>query len=74
MSRALSRLVRYRMSEIGEKYTKALRAIQADPAEFARLQEAERQMRERALYPFTSRDGLDSRHVLSAWETGRGKH
>ena len=31
MSRALSRLVRYRMSEIGEKYTKALRPSKQTP-------------------------------------------
>ena len=74
MSRSLSRLVRYRMSETGEKYTTALRVIQADPAERARLREAERRMRDLARYPFTPRDGLDSRHVLSAWETARGRH
>jgi hypothetical protein len=70
----MSRLVRYRMAETGEKYTKALRAIKADPAERARLKEADRQMRERERYPFTSRDGLDGRHVLSAFETARGRH
>lgn len=74
MSSALSRLVRYRMAETGEKYTKALRAIRADPAELARLKAADRQMRERMRYPFTPRDGLDARHVLSAFETDRGRH
>ena len=74
MSGTLKRLVRIRMAETGEKYTKALRAIEADPAEFVRLKETDRQMRERARYPFTPRDGLDSRHVLSAWETQRGRH
>lgn len=62
------------MAETGERYTTALRAIQADPAEWARLRVADRQLRERASYPFTPRDGLDRRHVLSAWETQRRKH
>jgi hypothetical protein len=62
------------MSETGEKYTTALRAIQADPSERARLRAADRQMRERALYPSTPRDGLDARYVLSAWETSRNRH
>ena len=74
MSSALSRLVRYRMAETGEKYTKALRAIQADPAELSRLKAADRRMRERMRYPFTPHDGLDARHVPSAWETSRGRH
>lgn len=74
MSSAISRLVRYRMAETGEKYTAALRAIRADPAEHARLRAAVRQMRDRRRYPFTPRDGLDARHVLSAWETARRRH
>jgi hypothetical protein len=74
VSNSLSRMARYRMAETGEKYAQALRAIKDDPAERARLKEADRQMRERARYPFTSRDGLDSRHVLSAFETARGRH
>ena len=74
MSNSLSRLVRHRMSETGEKYTTALRAIKADPAEHSRLRAAERQMRERIRYPSTPRDGLDARHVLSAWETQRARH
>ena len=74
MSSALSRLVRYRMAETGERYTKALQAIRADPAELARLKAADRQMRERMRYPSTPHDGLDRRHVLSAWETQRGMH
>ena len=74
MSSALSRIVRYRMAETGEKYTKALRAIRSDPAEEAQLRAADRQMRERMRYPSTPRDGLDARHVLSAFETQRGRH
>ena len=74
MSSALSRIVRYRMAETGEPYQVALRAILADPAERARLRVADRQMRERMRYPFTPRDGLGGRHVLSAWETQRGRH
>ena len=70
----MSRIVRYRMAETGERYTQALAAIRADPAEEARLRAADRQMRERMRYPFTPRDGLDARHVLSAFETQRGRH
>jgi len=74
MSSNLSRLVRHRMAETGEKYTAALRAIRADPAEKTRLRIAEQGMRARMRYPCTPRDGLDARHVLSAWETQRRKH
>jgi hypothetical protein len=74
MSSALSRLVRHRMAETGEKYTTALRAIQASPAEKKRLRLAEQAMRARMCYPCTPRDGLDARHVLSAWETQRRGH
>ena len=74
MSSALSRIVRYRMAETGEKYTKALRAIRSDPAEEAQLRAADRQMRERMRYPLTPRDGLDARHMLSAFETQRRRH
>jgi len=74
MSSALSRLVRFRMAETGEKYMTALRAIQADPAEKQRLRAAERSMRARMRYPCTLRDGLDARRVLSAWETQRRRH
>lgn len=72
--RTLKRLVRLRMSQTGERYTAALRAIQADPAEFARLRAADRQMQDRARYPSTPQDGLDRRHVLSAFETARPRH
>jgi len=74
VSSAVSRLVRYRMAETGENYTKALWAIRSDPAEETRLRVADRQMRERARYPSTPHDGLDRRHVLSAWETQRARH
>lgn len=74
MSSALSRLARHRMAETGERYMTARRAILSDPAERARLREADRQMRERARYPVAARDGLDRRHVLSAWETQRRRH
>lgn len=70
----LKRLTRYRMAETGEKYTTARRALLADPAEFARVREAERLAQSRARYPFTAGDGLDRRHVLSAWETTRRRH
>ncbi len=42
MSSAMSRITRYRMAETGEKYTTALAAIKADPAEKARLIETQR--------------------------------
>jgi hypothetical protein len=62
------------MAETGEKYTTALRAIQADPAELARIKSAIRQAQERRRYPFTDRDGLDRRYLLSGWETSRTRH
>ncbi len=74
MSNTLKRLTRYRMAETGEKYTTARRALLADPAEFARVRKAERAMRDRSHYPFTPSDGLDRRHVLSAFETARRNH
>lgn len=70
----MSRLVRYRMAETGEKYTTALRAIQTDPEEKARLRGILRILRNRKCYPFTDRDGLGKRHVLSAFETQRRTH
>lgn len=71
----IKRLTRNRMARTGEKYMVARRAIlEADPAEFARLKEEDRQILSRHRYPDTSRDGLDRRHVLSAWETDRRKH
>lgn len=72
--KSLKRLVRLRMAETGEKYTTALRAIEADPAEFARLKAADVSMSQRRRYPSTNRDGLDRRHLLSAWETSRRAH
>lgn len=72
--RSMSRLVRYRMAETGEKYTTALRAIQSDPAEKARLVSVLKKLGNRRRYPFTARDGLDRRHVLSAFETQRRAH
>ncbi len=74
MSNSLSRLTRTRMAETGEKYTAARRVLLADPAARARARETERAARERARYPVTDRDGLDRRHVLSAWETTRRRH
>lgn len=70
----MSRLVRYRMTETGEKYTTALRAIQADPEEKTRLRMILRTLANRQRYPFTDRDGLSRRHVLSAFETQRRTH
>jgi hypothetical protein len=75
MGNIRKRLVRLRMSETGEKYTTALRAIAALDAEsVAALRERDRQMRRRQQYPFTDRDGLSARHVLSAMETNRSRH
>lgn len=73
-SRSFKRLIRLRMAETGEKYTAAMRALQADPAEVARLRGLVHQARQLQRYPFTDRDGLDGRHVLSAWETARRGH
>jgi hypothetical protein len=70
----LTPLVRYRMAETGEKYTTALRAVQADPAERKRLQDIRRKLYRRRHYPFSDKEGLDRRHVLSAWETQRRAH
>jgi hypothetical protein len=62
------------MTETGEKYTTALRAVQGDLAERRRLRGILRKLETRRRYPFTNRDGLDRRHVLSAWETQRRAH
>jgi hypothetical protein len=63
------------MSEAGEKYTAALRAIAAlDADDLAALRERDRLMRRRQQYPSTDRDGLSPRHVLSAFETSRSRH
>jgi hypothetical protein len=70
----MSRITRYRMAETGEKYTTALAAINADPQEKRRLVEIQRVLANRRKYPFTDRDGLDARHVLSAFETQRPRH
>jgi hypothetical protein len=70
----MSRLVRYRMAETGEKYTTALLAIRSDPQESRRLKEIQRVLGNRRRYPFTDRDGLGGRHVLSAFETQRRRH
>lgn len=70
----MSRKVRYRMAETGEQYTTALRVIRADPQESERLREILQSLRNRRRYPFTDRDGLDRRHVLSAFETQRRTH
>lgn len=74
MSNAMSRMARWRMAETGEKYTDALREIQADPQEMRRLKDALRIAGNRKRYPFTDRDGLDRRHVLSSFETQRRGH
>lgn len=74
MSRTRTRMIRLRMAETGEKYTTAMRAIEADALEQSRLREALQLSGNRARYPFTDRDGLDRRHVLSAFETQRGRH
>lgn len=68
------RVVRYRMSETGEKYTTALRAIDADPSEFHRIRAILRKLDNRKRYPSTDRDGLDQRHILSSFETQRRRH
>lgn len=70
----LKKATRLRMAETGEKYTQARRAILADPAEFSRLRDILDYARERHRYPSTDRDGLDRRHLLSAWETSRRAH
>lgn len=72
--RSMKRYVRLRMAETGERYTVALRTIQNSQAEFLRLKEVDRQVRQRQRYPTTVRDGLDRRHILSAWETSRSSH
>lgn len=74
MSNSMSRMVRYRMAETGEKYTTALRAIKSDAAEKARLAEIQKRLRKRRQYPFTDEDGLNRRHLLSAFETQRRRH
>lgn len=70
----MSRMVRYRMFETGERYTAALAAVRSDPQEIKRLKAALRSEKERQRYPFTDRDGLDGRHVLSGFETQRRTH
>lgn len=42
----MSRAVRLRMAGTGEKYTTALRAVEADPAELERLRAAVREKRQ----------------------------
>ena len=75
MARTLKQLVRLRMAETGEKYTTALRFIeQADMEYMSGLKARMAAMKQRAKYPFTDRDGLSRRHVLSAMETNRRHH
>lgn len=73
-STTMKKAVRLRMSRTGEKYTAALRALQADSGELDRLAAELRRLAARRRYPFTDRDGLDRRHVLSAFETQRRAH
>lgn len=70
----LKKMVRYRMAETGEKYTTALRAVEDDPAERERLGGILDSLALRRRYPFTNRDGLDGRHVLSSFEAQRRRH
>jgi hypothetical protein len=73
-STMMKKAVRLRMARTGEKYTRALRALQADPGEFERLAAELRRLATRRRYPFTGQDGLDRHHVLSAFETQRRAH
>jgi hypothetical protein len=70
----LQRVARLRQAETGEKYTAARRAVMTDPAEFGRLKAMIRFTDARRRYPSTGREGLDRRHVLSAFETSRRAH
>lgn len=74
MNSNLRQLARWRQAETGEKYMAARRAVMDDPAERARIMAAIRDQRLRLRYPFTDRDGLDGRCVLSAFETQRRAH
>ncbi len=74
MSDILKRVTRLRMAETGEKYTRARRAVLEDHAEFTRLREMIRFTDNRRRYPSTDREGLDRRHLLSAFETTRARH
>jgi hypothetical protein len=62
------------MARTGEKYTVALRVLLADPAALADARAEDKLIRVRQEYPSTPRDGLDGRHVLSAFETARRRH
>lgn len=73
-STELKRLTRYRMAQTGEKYTAARRALLGDERELQAARDADRARRNRRRYPFTPHDGLDGRHLLSAWETSRRGH
>jgi hypothetical protein len=70
----LQRLTRWRMAATGENYLTARRALLADQAAFDAARAERRRAIERQRYPATDRDGLDRRHVLSAWETARRRH
>jgi hypothetical protein len=74
-SRLMKRLARNRVARTGEKYTEALRALQAaGPEEIRAARDEDRQIRDRQRYPSTPADGLGRRHVLSAFETSRRRH
>lgn len=74
VSSSKSRAVRLRMADTGEKYTQALRYLESNPDEYRRLKSILEFSDRRRRYPDTNRDGLDRRHLLSAFETSRRKH